>query len=78
VFVLRCYGITLAPLVVYGVLLWGAGLAGGYVLSFHGLGPWPAVADPAAFWLTSAAALAVVALLFGAMLWRAVSRPSRA
>lgn len=78
VFVLRCYGITLAPLVVYGVLLWGAGLAGGHVLSFHGLGPWPAMADPAAFWLTSAAALAVVALLFGAMLWRAVSRRSRA
>ncbi len=32
VFVLRCYRITIAPLVVYCVLLWGAGLGGGYVL----------------------------------------------
>eukprot|EP01037_Dinobryon_pediforme_P003468 gene3468-3513_t len=39
VFVLRCYRITLAPLVVYCALLWGAGLAGGYWLAYGGIGP---------------------------------------
>ena len=34
VFVLRCYRITVAPLVVYCVLLWGAGLGGGYLLAY--------------------------------------------
>ncbi len=28
---LRCYGITLTPLALYGVLLWGVGLFGGYL-----------------------------------------------
>ena len=37
IFVLRSYRITLAPLLVYGVLLWGVGLYGGYRLAYHGL-----------------------------------------
>ena len=80
VFVLRCYRITVAPLVVYGVLLWGAGLGGGYLLAYQGLGPWAAVPSPTPFWAASAAALWVTAALFLAMLWRAVSpaRQSRA
>ena len=73
VFVLRCYRITLAPLVVYCALLWGAGLAGGYWLAYGGGGPWSDVASLTPFWAASAAALAVTALLFVAMLWRAIS-----
>lgn len=73
VFVLRCYRITLAPLVVYCALLWGAGLAGGYWLAYGGSGPWSGAASPTPFWAASAAALAVTALLFAAMLWRAIS-----
>ena len=72
-FVLRSYRITLAPLVVYCALLWGAGLAGGYWLAYGGSGPWSGVASPTPFWAASAAALAVTALLFVAMLWRAIS-----
>ncbi|MGQ0729693.1 MATE family efflux transporter [Acidovorax sp.] len=76
VFVLRCYRITLAPLVVYCALLWGAGLAGGYWQAYGGSGPWSGVASPTPFWAASAAALAVTALLFVAMLWRAIN-PAR-
>lgn len=75
VFVLRCYRITVAPLVVYCTLLWGAGLGGGYLLAYQGLGPWDAMATPATFWAASAAALAVTAALFAAMLWRAIKLP---
>lgn len=34
IFVLRCYRITVAPLVIYCLLLWGGGLAGGYWLAY--------------------------------------------
>ncbi|MBT9512192.1 MAG: MATE family efflux transporter [Acidovorax sp.] len=73
VFVLRCYRITLAPLAVYCALLWGAGLGGGYWLAYTGHGPWAGVPSPTPFWAASAIALAVTAVLFVAMLWRAIS-----
>lgn len=68
VFVLRCYRVTLAPLVIYCAMLWGLGLGGSYLLAYRGLGPWAAMQSPLAFWIMSAAALAVTALLFGALL----------
>ncbi|MBC7378541.1 MAG: MATE family efflux transporter [Burkholderiaceae bacterium] len=74
VFVLRCYRVTIAPLAVYCVILWGLGLAGGYVLSYHGLAGWPARPEPSTFWITSAAALALTAVIFVALLWRAVKQ----
>lgn len=77
-FVLRCYGVTVAPLVVYSLLLWGAGLGCGYALSYHGLGPWPAQVTPATFWMSSAAALALCTLAFALMLWRCLARWSPA
>ena len=73
VFVLRCYRVTVAPLVVYCVLLWGAGLGGGYLLAYRGVGPWGDGASPVPFWAASAAALWVTAGLFLAMLRMAVS-----
>ena len=76
VFVLRCYRIAVAPLVVYCVLLWGAGLGGGYLLAYQGMGPWASAPSPTPFWAASAMALAATALLFAAMLWRAVT-PAR-
>ena len=72
VFVLRCYRVAVAPLVAYCVLLWGAGLAGGYVLAYRGIGPLPAMQSPAAFWIASALALLVLALVLPVILWRAV------
>jgi len=68
VFVLRCFRVTVLPLVLYGALLWGLGLGGSYLLAYRGIGPWPAMESPLAFWLMSALALAVTAALFLALL----------
>ncbi|MEB2347269.1 MAG: MATE family efflux transporter [Comamonadaceae bacterium] len=81
IFVLRSYRITLAPLLIYGVLLWGVGLVGGYTLAYHGIGPWAPWRSPAPFWVASAAALGLTALLFAALLraaLRAHTRPASA
>lgn len=78
VFVLRCYRVTLAPLVIYSTMLWGVGLGGSYLLAYRGLGPWEAMQSPLAFWIMSAAALALTALLFGALLrWTMRRRAKR-
>ena len=78
VFVLRCWRVTLSPLLIYVALLWGCGLLGGYLLAYQGLGPWPAQHSVASFWLTSTLALALVSVLFLALLWRAMRRPLKA
>lgn len=72
VFVLRCYWVTVAPLVAYCTVLWGLGLGGGFLLAYRGLGPWPAQQSPAAFWAAASLALAVLALILPLILWRAV------
>lgn len=74
VFVLRSYRVTLAPLLVYCVLLWGLGLAGGVALAYHGVGPWPALQSPAAFWMAGAGALSLTALIFLVLLARAAAK----
>ncbi len=71
-FFLRCFKIAVAPLVVYSVLLWGGGLAGGYWLTYKGFGPWQAVGTPAGFWAASALALGATALAFVALLFFAM------
>jgi len=76
VFVLRCYRVTLLPLAIYCSLLWGIGLGGSYLLAYRGLGPWPAMQSPLAFWMMSAGALALTALLFVFVLrWTMRQRP---
>ncbi|MBI2768567.1 MAG: MATE family efflux transporter [Burkholderiales bacterium] len=74
VFTLRCYRVAVAPLVAYCVLLWGVGLAGGYLLAYEGLGPWPAQNSPGAFWAAGMVALLILAPILAAILWRAVRR----
>ncbi len=74
VFVLRCYRITVAPLLVYCVLLWGAGLGGGYLWAYHGSGVWAMPPSPMPFWAASAGALWATAALFIAMLAKAIRR----
>ena len=72
VFILRSYGVAVASLVVYCVMLWGIGLGGGYLLAYRGVlgfGPHP---HPAAFWSAGAVALALTSVLFMGLLWRAV------
>jgi MATE family multidrug resistance protein len=77
VFILRCFRVTLAPFLIYGVLLWGLGLYGGYRLAYRGLGPWPALQTPAAFWMAGATALALAALVFWWMIWQLLQRGRR-
>lgn len=74
IFLLRSYRVTLAPLMIYCILLWGVGLAGGYALAYHGLGDLQPMNSPLAFWIASAAALALTAALFSLLLWRTVRR----
>lgn len=73
---LRCYRITVLPLMVYTALLWGVGLYGGYRWAYQGIdwAGWPVRASVDTFWITSTAALALVSLLFAALVWHA-SRP---
>ena len=71
-FLLRCYRINLAPLVLYGVLLWGFGLYGGYLLTYQGLFGLKAMPSPSTFWIASSLALWLVAISFLILLWRAV------
>jgi MATE family multidrug resistance protein len=72
-YLLRCYRITLMPLLIYTALLWGMGLYGGYLLAYQGIGwaAWPQRASVDTFWMTSTAALALVSLLFTGMVWHA-------
>ena len=77
VFLLRCYRVAVAPLLVYGVLLWGGGLGGGYLLAYRGLGPWEALRSPATFWATSATMLAATAVIFIAILRQVMKRDQR-
>ncbi|RYF32403.1 MAG: MATE family efflux transporter [Comamonadaceae bacterium] len=77
VFILRCYRVTVAPLLIYCTLLWGVGLGGSYLLAYRGLGPFEAMQSPLAFWLMSAGALWLTAALFLALLWRAMKLPDK-
>ena len=71
-FLLRCYRITLMPLLLYGVLLWGLGLYGGYQLTYAGLAGRAATQSASSFWAASTLAISLVAVSFLALLWRAV------
>lgn len=72
VFLLRSFGVAMRPLLVYCVLLWGVGLGGGYLLAYEGVAGLAPLQTPAAFWSAGAAALGLTALVFTALLWRAV------
>jgi multidrug resistance protein, MATE family len=65
-FMLRCYKITLLPLVVYTVFLWGIGLGGGYWLAYGNELSWlaPFVQSPSTFWLTAIISLGIVSIWF--------------
>ncbi len=67
-FVLRCYRVTLLPLLIYGVMLWGIGLLGGYWLAYEGVGSLGAMQKPQAFWIAADIALITVAIIFIAIL----------
>ncbi len=77
IFVLRCYRITVTPLVIYGVLLWGGGLAGGYWLAYEagpGLPAWLHAGTPVPFWASSAAALLATSAVFSVIVRKVAGR----
>jgi len=76
-FVLRCYRITIAPLALYGVLLWGLGLYGGYQLAYVGLAGRPATQAAGSFWAASTVAIGLVACALLGLLLHAVRRSQR-
>lgn len=76
-FLLRCYRITITPLALYGVLLWGLGLLGGYRLAYHGIGSHAATQSTGSFWAASTVAIGLVAVCFLGLLWHAVRRSLR-
>ena len=81
-FLLRCYRITIAPLLIYTAFLWGLGLYGGYLWAYdttalNGLMHWATRPSVDAFWISSSLALIAVSLMFGALLWRVTTgRPA--
>ena len=73
-FLLRCYRIAVAPLILYGVLLWGLGLYGGYQLAYEGVFGHAATQSASSFWLASTVAIGLVALCLVSLLLRTVGR----
>ena len=71
-FLLRCYRITIAPLALYGVLLWGLGLYGGYQLTYEGLAGMPATRSASSFWVASTIAISLVAVCLLGLLFYVV------
>ena len=76
-FLLRCYGVTLAPLILYSVLLWGFGLYGGYQLAYDGLLGAAAMPSPDTFWIASSLALGLVAICFLMLLRHVMHKKQR-
>ncbi|MGN1055467.1 MAG: MATE family efflux transporter [Comamonas sp.] len=71
IFLLRCWRVTIMPLIVYCGLLWGGALAGGYWFAYksEATSPyWNSVPTP--FWIGSGSALWVVALIFIVLMHR--------
>jgi MATE family multidrug resistance protein len=77
-FLLRCYRITLAPLALYSVLLWGLGLFGGYRLAYVGIAGRAATQSTSSFWAASTVAIALVAICLLGLLGYAVRHSQRA
>ena len=76
-FLLRCYRITIAPLALYGVLLWGLGLFGGYRLAYEGVAGRAATQAAGSFWAASTLAIGLVAACLLGLLWHAVRQSQR-
>ena len=65
-FALRGYRVTRAPMIIYGVLLWGIGIGLGYYFSFHAEyfgGPYGATG----FWACTAVGLILTSICLSAM-----------
>ena len=74
-FILRCYRMTLLPLIIYSIMFWGVGLWGAFVWAYEGIGPLTARPEVSTFWAAASFALSIVSLAFIALvLWVAKQR----
>jgi len=74
-FILRCYKITLMPLIIYSIMLWGVGLWGAYIWAYLGWGALESRPEVSTFWITSSFALCTVSFAFVALvMWVAKLR----
>ena len=73
-FLLRSYRITLVPLALYSLLLWGLGLYGGYQLTYVGVAGRIPTQSASSFWVASTLAIGLVAISLIALLCRAVQK----
>jgi MATE family multidrug resistance protein len=62
------------PLALYGILLWGIGLYGGYTLAYSGFANLAPTQSAGSFWAASTMGIAIVAACLLGLLWRAVRR----
>ena len=68
-YVLRAYRVATAPLVIYGVAIWGVGLGGGYTLAFDLLGITPpSLRGAPGFWAAATVGLTLAAIGLGSFL----------
>jgi MATE family multidrug resistance protein len=74
-FILRCYRMTLLPLIIYSNMLWGVGLWGAFVWAYECIGPLTARPEVTTFWAAASFALCIVSLAFITLvLWVAKQR----
>ena len=76
-FLLRCWRITVMPMVVYSIVLWGLGLGGGFMLAYQGIAGYAAWQQPAAFWLMGFFALCIAASAFQWRIWQLIPFPNQ-
>lgn len=74
---LRGYKVTLLPMLLHSLCFWGAGLGGGYWLSYHAFGR-AAAPTVAGFWEGSVAATLLASLMFGWLLRTVMQRKAAA
>ena len=76
-FALRGYKNTFWPMVIYGVALWGVGLAGGFWIGLHST-PFGPARGPAGFWEAGLVAIAIAAIALVCLTAVVSSRSSKA
>jgi multidrug resistance protein, MATE family len=72
-FSLRAWRITLSPMLVYGVGMWGVGVGGGWILSRHVFAPTAEAAQ--GFWIAAIAGLSLTCLGLAYLLRRRFLNP---
>ena len=69
-FALRGYRVTMLPMIIYGVMLWGVGLGGGYYFAFDGTFLFGQPLRAEGFWMCTAVGLCLAGVTLSVIaLW---------